>query len=230
MIGGQAVRLQLLRQEETAGYMHLLVVCVAYVCAHVRQIPVGAASKRRTRKMHDLATVQQRRGDGLQSVRSAYEEYLAQIDWHVHIMILHTPISYHIPHPTHADSHGTNGSAQGPTPPAAQPQGPHGSFPARSCRFRPYTALPIQHPPSNDTHTHEHTYRRMTGSGRPAFLRACTMLPGPLATYVRRCPLISPSSRTPPSEMRWNGLSSARAMDCPSDVLPVPGGPTNLTQ
>ena len=56
------------------------------------------------------------------------------------------------------------------------------------------------------------------------------MLPGPLATYVRRCPLISPSSRTPPSEMRWNGLSSARAMDCPSDVLPVPGGPTNLTQ
>lgn len=54
------------------------------------------------------------------------------------------------------------------------------------------------------------------------------MAPGPLATYVRRWPLISASSRTPPSDIRWNGRSNARAMDCPSEVLPVPGGPTNL--
>ena len=72
------------------------------------------------------------------------------------------------------------------------------------------------------------TYSRMTGSGRPAFLSAWTMDPGPLATYVRLWPRISASSRTPPNEMRWNGRSSARAIDCPSDVFPVPGGPTNL--
>ena len=29
----------------------------------------------------------------------------------------------------------------------------------------------------------------------------------------------------PPREMRMNFLPSARAMDLPSDVLPVPGGP-----
>ena len=57
------------------------------------------------------------------------------------------------------------------------------------------------------------SYNRMTGSGRPALRRACTIVPGPLATYVRLCPLISASSRTPPSEIRWNGLSSARAID-----------------
>ena len=78
----------------------------------------------------------------------------------------------------------------------------------------------------NDTAIH--THKRITGSGLPAFLRACTMFPGPLATYVRLWPLISASSRTPPSDIRWNGLSSACAMDCPSDVFPVPGGPTNL--
>lgn len=56
------------------------------------------------------------------------------------------------------------------------------------------------------------------------------MSPGPLATYVRLCPRISPSSRTPPSAIRWNGRSSALAIDCPSEVLPVPGGPTNLSK
>lgn len=59
---------------------------------------------------------------------------------------------------------------------------------------------------------------------------ACTMIPGPLATYVRRWPRISASSRTPPSDTRWKGRLSARATDCPSEVLPTPGGPTNLTQ
>ena len=66
-----------------------------------------------------------------------------------------------------------------------------------------------------------------TQSLRPAFLSAWTIAPGPAATYVRRCPRISASSRTPPSEMRWNGRPSARASDCAALVLPVPGGPVN---
>jgi hypothetical protein len=85
----------------------------------------------------------------------------------------------------------------------------------------------------------------MTGSFLPAFRRACTIAPGPDATYVLRCPLlvklslralvkqkdthrISASSLTPPRDIRWNGLSRALAIDCPREVFPVPGGPTNL--
>jgi hypothetical protein len=63
---------------------------------------------------------------------------------------------------------------------------------------------------------------------RPAFRSACASKPGPLATYVRRWPRISASSRTPPRAIRWKGRPRARAIDCPNDVFPVPGGPTNL--
>ncbi len=72
------------------------------------------------------------------------------------------------------------------------------------------------------------THRRRTRSGLPALLRAWTIAPGPLATYVRRWPLISASSRTPPSDILWNGRSNALATDCAMDVLPQPGGPTSL--
>ena len=44
--------------------------------------------------------------------------------------------------------------------------------------------------------------------------------------YVRRCPRISASSRTPPREIRTNFRFMERAIDWPSDVLPTPGGPT----
>ena len=43
---------------------------------------------------------------------------------------------------------------------------------------------------------------------------------------MRRCPRISASSRTPPSDMRTKRRPSARAIDLPSEVLPTPGGPT----
>ena len=43
--------------------------------------------------------------------------------------------------------------------------------------------------------------------------------------YVRRWPRISASSRTPPSDIRTNSRLSARAIDSPIEVLPVPGGP-----
>lgn len=33
---------------------------------------------------------------------------------------------------------------------------------------------------------HGDTYRSITGSRRPALRKACTIFPGPLATYVRR--------------------------------------------
>ena len=52
------------------------------------------------------------------------------------------------------------------------------------------------------------------------------MRPGSAPTYVRRCPRISASSRTPPSDMRMNLRLSARAIDLPIEVLPTPGGPT----
>ena len=58
----------------------------------------------------------------------------------------------------------------------------------------------------------------------PAVFSACTMRPGIEPMYVRRCPRISASSRTPPSEIRTNfrfiasrdrlperGLADARA-------------------
>ncbi|AKU74417.1 hypothetical protein ACX55_1 [Francisella tularensis subsp. tularensis] len=44
--------------------------------------------------------------------------------------------------------------------------------------------------------------------------------------YVRRCPLISDSSRTPPKAIRTYSRPVALAIDCPIDVLPTPGGPT----
>ena len=51
------------------------------------------------------------------------------------------------------------------------------------------------------------------------------ILPGSAPMYVRRWPRISASSRTPPSDWRTNLRPSARAIDCPRLVLPVPGGP-----
>ena len=50
--------------------------------------------------------------------------------------------------------------------------------------------------------------------------------PGIAPMYVRRCPRISASSCIPPSEIRANLRPSARAMLLPSEVLPMPGGPT----
>ena len=52
------------------------------------------------------------------------------------------------------------------------------------------------------------------------------IVPGIAPMYVRRWPRISDSSRTPPTDMRTNLRPSARAIDCPSEVLPTPGGPT----
>ena len=52
------------------------------------------------------------------------------------------------------------------------------------------------------------------------------IVPGIAPMYVRRCPRISDSSRTPPTEIRANFLPRARATDWPSEVLPTPGGPT----
>ena len=66
----------------------------------------------------------------------------------------------------------------------------------------------------------------MTGFPQPARRSASTMRPGIAPTYVRRWPRISDSSRTPPTEMRANFRDIAFAIDCASDVLPVPGGPT----
>ena len=44
--------------------------------------------------------------------------------------------------------------------------------------------------------------------------------------YVRLCPRISASSRTPPKDTFTKFFPNARAMDRPSDVFPTPGGPT----
>src|SRR3546814_5885034 len=52
------------------------------------------------------------------------------------------------------------------------------------------------------------------------------MRPGIEPTKVRRWPRISASSRTPPSDMRTNLRLVALAIDWPSEVLPMPGGPT----
>src|SRR5262244_2431153 len=65
-----------------------------------------------------------------------------------------------------------------------------------------------------------------TGFIAPACFSAWTIRPGIDPMYVRRCPRISASSRTPPSEMRTNSRPIARAIERPSDVLPTPGGPT----
>ena len=52
------------------------------------------------------------------------------------------------------------------------------------------------------------------------------IVPGIAPMYVRRWPRISASSRTPPTESRTNLRPTVRAIDCPSEVLPTPGGPT----
>ena len=65
-----------------------------------------------------------------------------------------------------------------------------------------------------------------TGLFEPAWWMPWMMRPGIEPTYVRRCPRISASSFTPPSESRTNLRPRARAMERPSEVLPTPGGPT----
>jgi len=55
------------------------------------------------------------------------------------------------------------------------------------------------------------------------------IFPGIAPMYVRLCPLISASSRIPPTEKRKNFLPSARAIERPTEVLPTPGGPTKHT-
>lgn len=56
----------------------------------------------------------------------------------------------------------------------------------------------------------------------PVDLRHCTTLPGMAPTYVRRCPLISATSESPPTEKRKYLRSRALAMDLPTEVLPTP--------
>ena len=65
-----------------------------------------------------------------------------------------------------------------------------------------------------------------TGFFVPAFFIDWMICPGSAPMYVRRCPRISASSRTPPSDMRTNFRPVALAIDIPSEVLPTPGGPT----
>src|SRR5690625_399760 len=52
------------------------------------------------------------------------------------------------------------------------------------------------------------------------------ILPGIAPIYVRRCPLISASSRTPPNEILTKFLLIALEIDLAKDVFPTPGGPT----
>src|ERR1700674_17062 len=66
----------------------------------------------------------------------------------------------------------------------------------------------------------------ITALRAPAVRIDWMILPGNAPMYVRRCPRISASSRMPPSDMRTNFLSNARAIDLPSEVFPTPGGPT----
>src|SRR5665648_921033 len=65
-----------------------------------------------------------------------------------------------------------------------------------------------------------------SGLSVPASRMARMMMPGIAPTYVRRCPRISASSRTPPTLMRSNLRPMASAMLWPRLVLPTPGGPT----
>ena len=68
---------------------------------------------------------------------------------------------------------------------------------------------------------------RINGSETPLCLSAFTTRPGNEPMYVRRWPLISASSDTPPRLTRSNFLSRHAAIDLAIDVLPVPGGPTS---
>mmetsp|Transcript_47263 Transcript_47263/g.120581 ORF Transcript_47263/g.120581 Transcript_47263/m.120581 type:complete len:207 (-) Transcript_47263:1086-1706(-) len=65
----------------------------------------------------------------------------------------------------------------------------------------------------------------ITGSRHPARLRPWITRPGIAPMYVRRCPRISASSRTPPSARRASGRPSTAAIASARLVLPTPGGP-----
>ena len=64
------------------------------------------------------------------------------------------------------------------------------------------------------------------GFRQPTFCMPWINRPGIAPIYVRRCPRISASSRTPPRETRVNFRFTASAMDSAKEVLPTPGGPT----
>ena len=66
----------------------------------------------------------------------------------------------------------------------------------------------------------------ITGLLVPACFIFCIILPGRAPTYVRLCPLISASSRSPPRDILTNLRPIVFAIDFPNEVLPTPGGPT----
>jgi hypothetical protein len=47
----------------------------------------------RTRKLYHLTSVQKRRRDGVESVRSTYEENLTEVDRYIDVMILFSDIA-----------------------------------------------------------------------------------------------------------------------------------------
>ena len=67
---------------------------------------------------------------------------------------------------------------------------------------------------------------RISGLFVPACRIAAMMRPGIEPTYVLRWPMMSASSRTPPSDTRTYLRPVASAIDRAIDVLPTPGGPT----
>ncbi len=58
-----------------------------------------------------------------------------------------------------------------------------------------------------------------------AFFIDWIIFPGIDPIYVRRCPRISASSRTPPNEIRTYSRPVAFAIERANDVFPTPGGP-----
>ena len=173
--------------------------------------------------MNDFATIQKWRWDRLQRIGSAYKQDLTQVDRNINIMILNIKFVFSQRPAEQRNLHWRYDSVLDPKLPIKQLQDLHGNCFDQSYQFRLYWKL--QQIPVNITWR---TYNNKIGSLRPAFLRAWTMRPGPLATYVLRWPRISASSRTPPREIRWNGRLRAFATDWPRDVFPVPGGPTKL--
>lgn len=67
----EAVRLELLREQEASGDVDLLVVCVPG-------------------QLDDLAAVQQRVADCVERVRGGYEEDLGKVEGDIDVMILRT--------------------------------------------------------------------------------------------------------------------------------------------
>ena len=66
----------------------------------------------------------------------------------------------------------------------------------------------------------------ITGLLLPALRSSAMIRPGIEPMYVRRCPRMSASSRTPPRATRMNLRPIDSAILLPRLVLPTPGGPT----